>query len=455
MAAETIDVSQSVLHVNMSNITKLTSTNYLTWKVQVHSLLDGYDLAGFLDGSKPAPAQSTTTNDQVTPNPAYATWRRQDKLIYSGLLGTLCSSIQPLVSSTTSSQSMWKTIASTYASPSWGHIQQLRIQLKQATKGDKSIDDYVQGFLIRFEKLALLGKPVDHQETLEYILEGLPEEYKSVVDPIEGRETPPSISEIVEKLLNREAKLLAAFYSVSKPVPISANVASGPQPYQGKHHPRQQQHWNNNNNNHHSSSRQDYRGARGYQGKCQLCGVFGHSAKRCPQFHMNQSGSSNALLPSPFRPWQPRANLALAPPQSSDPWIMDSGATHHMTSDLHNLSLHHPYQGGDSVTVGDGSALSIKHTGSLSLPSTSRPLTLKNVLCVPKIHKNLISVYRLCNANNVTVEFAPAHLQVKDLKSGVPLLQGKARAELYEWPTYPSPISSFFASSSTKPSMAD
>ncbi|XP_010446055.1 PREDICTED: uncharacterized protein LOC104728824 [Camelina sativa] len=335
MAAETVDVSQSVIHVNMSNITKLISTNYLTWKVQVHSLLDGYDLAGFLDGSTSAPSQTTTTADQVTPNPSYATWRHQDKLIYSGLLGTLCSSIQPLVSSATSSHAMWKTIAATYASPSWGHIQQLRIQLKQATKGK-----------------------------LEYILEGLPKDYKSVVDKIEGRETPPSIPEIVEKLLNREAKLLAASYSASRPVPISANVSSsGHRPYQGKHHSRQQQHWNNNNNTQYSSSRQDHRGNKGYQGKCQLCGVLGHSAKRCPQLHTNQYGSSNGVLPSPFRPWQPCANLALAPSHPSDPWIMDRGATHHMTSDLHNMSLHHPYQGGDNVTVGDGSSLSISHTG--------------------------------------------------------------------------------------------
>ena len=53
---------------------------------------------------------------------------------------------------------------------------------------------------------------------------------------------------------------------------------------------------------------------------------------------------------------------------------------------------------------------------------------------VPDIHKNLISVYRLCNTNRVSVEFFPASFQVKDLSTGVPLLQGKTNNELYEWP---------------------
>lgn len=53
---------------------------------------------------------------------------------------------------------------------------------------------------------------------------------------------------------------------------------------------------------------------------------------------------------------------------------------------------------------------------------------------VPDIQKNLISVYRLCNTNQVLVEFFPASFQVKDLSTGVPLLQGRTRNELYEWP---------------------
>lgn len=46
-----VNSSQQVLHVNMTNVSCLTSTNYLMWSRQVHALLDGYELAGYLDGS--------------------------------------------------------------------------------------------------------------------------------------------------------------------------------------------------------------------------------------------------------------------------------------------------------------------------------------------------------------------------------------------------------------------
>ena len=49
--AETIDSTQSLLNVNIVNITKLNSTKFMIWNLQVNTLLDGYDFAGYLVGS--------------------------------------------------------------------------------------------------------------------------------------------------------------------------------------------------------------------------------------------------------------------------------------------------------------------------------------------------------------------------------------------------------------------
>lgn len=284
--AETVDTTKSLLNINMVNITKLTPTNFMTWNLQVHALLDGYDLTGHLDGSAPAPEQTITVADEVAVNPEFTKWRRQDHLIYSALIGTLSPSIQAMLTNTKTSHDVWKSLSTTYATPTRGHIQQLRLQLKQYTKGDKTIDDYMHGLTTRFDQLALLGKPLDHEDKIEFIVDGLPEEYKTVTDQVEGHEISPSIIEIHEKLINKEAKLLVLTASAPSAAPASAHMAASRQKNQQFNHARgNHQHWNNYRPNQSppAAYKQEPRPSKGYQGKCQICSTFGHSARRCPQ----------------------------------------------------------------------------------------------------------------------------------------------------------------------------
>ncbi|CAN7041607.1 unnamed protein product [Brassica rapa subsp. trilocularis] len=369
--SETITVSATptLLNVNMTNVTKLTGSNFLMWSRQVLALLDGYDLAGYIEGSIVVPPPTTTTDDEITTNPSYTLWKRQDHLIFSALLGAITPTIQPILSTATTAAEIWTTLTTTYAKPSRAHVKQIREQIQTWKKGEKLINDYFQGLTTRFDEIALLGKAMDHEDQIEAILVGLPEEYKTIADQIDGRETPPSLPEIHEKLLNQEAKLQAAS-SVTTPAPITANYTNS----------RGSSSYNRNQN----SRRGGYRGhqtwqqqqltasspqlntnsSRGYQGKCQICSVFGHSARRCPQLH----GGSTAHVTNPPS-WQPRANVAQANLYNPNAWLLDSGATHHLTSDLQNLALHQPYTGGDEVAIADGTGEGSQHGG----PVASRP----------------------------------------------------------------------------------
>ena len=62
-------------------------------------------------------------------------------------------------------------------------------------------------------------------------------------------------------------------------------------------------------------------------------------------------------------------------------------------------------------------------------------------------------MYWLCNTNGVSVEFFPASFQVKDLSTGVPLLQGKTKNELYEWSVSHAQEKAMVTSSNPKTSM--
>lgn len=73
-------------------------------------------------------------------------------------------------------------------------------------------------------------------------------------------------------------------------------------------------------------------------------------------------------------------------------WIMEYGATHHITNDLDHLHLSHPYHGTDQLIVRDGFDLPITHTGKIVLSTKTHKLHLPKVLHVPTISQNLLSV---------------------------------------------------------------
>ncbi|RZR70876.1 hypothetical protein BHM03_00002009 [Ensete ventricosum] len=64
---------------------------------------------------------------------------------------------------------------------------------------------------------------------------------------------------------------------------------------------------------------------------------------------------------------------------------MDSGASHHITSYIQNLSMHNNYNDNDDNIIGDDKHLPITHTGSTMLNSHSFNFTLDSVLCAPHI----------------------------------------------------------------------
>ena len=113
---------------------------------------------------------------------------------------------------------------------------------------------------------------------------------------------------------------------------------------------------------------------------------------------------------------------------------MDSGASHHITSDLQNLSVHSEYPGNDNIVIGDGNGIPITHIGSTKLPSPTTTFNIDNVLYAPQIKRNLLSVSQFCNRNNTSIEFFPDRFLVKDLTMGASLVKGRNRGNLYEWP---------------------
>ena len=63
-----------------------------------------------------------------------------------------------------------------------------------------------------------------------------------------------------------------------------------------------------------------------------------------------------------------------------------------MTNNANALDNATPYSGNDGVIVGNGEYLPITHTGSISAFNSFNSLSLRDILVVPELTKNLISI---------------------------------------------------------------
>ena len=96
-------------------------------------------------------------------------------------------------------------------------------------------------------------------------------------------------------------------------------------------------------------------------------------------------------------------NFACSVISNNSTWIIDTGASHHMSSDSDNLICHKPSLRTNIYTA-NGSTSSITGEGSLVLTDT---ITLDTVLIVPSLTYNLLSVSQITTTLKCTVTFWP------------------------------------------------
>ena len=95
-----------------------------------------------------------------------------------------------------------------------------------------------------------------------------------------------------------------------------------------------------------------------------------------------------------------------------------------MTTNLATLACHGLYITSDSVIIGDGTGLSIANIGSFILTSLPKPLLFTDVLHVPIMSTNLISVFALCDDNLINGLFFLLFLSGAGSSHGVTLIHG-------------------------------
>ena len=312
---------------------------------------------------------------------------------------------------------------------------QLKEELTLIQRGTRSITEYLHAVKALADEIAIIDHPISDDDLTLYVLNCLGLDFWEIAAPIRARESSLAFEELHNLLVGHDAYLRRLEVATQQLV-VSANFTKmkhsapgGIQSWSFKKHDSSRgplgsnlsknfngaQHDGRRSNN--ISGRPNYSNRR-YQPKCQLCDQLGHIAKSCPQFH-----SQNVSI-----------NCASASNGRDKNWLLDSAASHNITGDLSNLSIHSEYDGTDEVILRDSSGLAVSHIGSLALHSPHRTITLRDTLCVPNLCKNLIFVRHLTKQNNVFVEFHPFYFLVNDKISGAILLKGACNNGIYTFP---------------------
>ncbi|TQD71560.1 hypothetical protein C1H46_042906, partial [Malus baccata] len=118
-------------------------------------------------------------------------------------------------------------------------------------------------------------------------------------------------------------------------------------------------------------------------------------------------------------------NTTIVPPNK--PWIIDSGASDHMTNNS-TWFVSHTTPPLNTVKVANGISTPVLGAGSISL---TPGLSLSSVLHVPNLSHNLLSIGKLTNQLNCLAIFSPTHCWFQDIRTKALIGHGRERGGLY------------------------
>ncbi|KAJ4967842.1 hypothetical protein NE237_014543 [Protea cynaroides] len=275
------------------------------------------------------------------------------------IFSTLTKPVFALVVGLNTSRAVWTKLEKHYASTSQARIMQLEYQLRSLKKGTFTMAEYIQKGKTLGDHLATVLKPVPDSQMVLSILSGLGPDYDGLVTSITSRLEPIELDDFLGILSNHEVMLQNRSRDLVVSSPTVNQVAKAPfsDPLTARR--------GRNSGRGQGCGRFAYDSSDNrHQVVCQTCNKPGHSAFHCYQ-RFNQTYLQPQMLPLPQYGNPPNAMYAVPNSPSYDSsWYTDSGATHHLTSDLSNLSLSAPYNGTNQVSVANGTGSQISHTDS-------------------------------------------------------------------------------------------
>jgi gag-polypeptide of LTR copia-type/Integrase core domain/GAG-pre-integrase domain len=318
---------------------------------------------------------------------------RRDKEARS-LIAMNCSTFfMRKVRDSSSAHAAWKLLESLHRQDSNSKRLSLHAQLSALQqRGNEDVRDYFERAELLVEELERIGCPAQELVVISALLRGLQSRFGTQISILQARDTPLTISSCLDYLITEQARM-----EMDMPDNHALHV--------GQHKANGHQHGG-------KGGQQGKKPGKRFEGNCNHCGIKGHRLADCRK---RLAGEPPAAQKS--NPAGSGANtggialMATHPGAKPQAWVLDSGATTHMTRDSSLLYGFIPSP--STVHVGNGDTVVVTGTGSVAFKATSgKFITLSNVLLVPELSTNLFSVKQAVAAGAV-VNFTSSGALVK------------------------------------------